>query len=129
MFSINLQSRKPIYDQLYTQVEKLISLEVLKPGDKLPTVRELACSLGINPNTASKAYQTLERDGIICTVIGKGSFISQNLSAVEQKKKLALKNIETALDDAFSAGLTSDEIQNKVKTLISDYSKRSKNND
>ena len=65
MFDIDLQSRTPIYEQLYKRVVELTVKKQLRPGDKLPSVRELAKSLGVNPNTVSKAFQNLEHDGII----------------------------------------------------------------
>ena len=65
MFDIDLQSRTPIYEQLYRRVTELVVKRQLMPGDKLPSVRELAKSLGVNPNTVSKAFQNLERDGVI----------------------------------------------------------------
>ena len=64
MFDIDLQSRTPIYEQLYRRVTELVVKRQLMPGDKLPSVRELAKSLGVNPNTVSKAFQNLERDGV-----------------------------------------------------------------
>ena len=63
MFSIDLSSRVPIFEQLYNNVVRLISLGVLAPNDKLPPVRTLATKLSVNPNTVSKAYKLLESDG------------------------------------------------------------------
>lgn len=77
MFDIDLQSRTPIYEQLYRRVTELVVKRQLMPGDKLPSVRELAKSLGVNPNTVSKAFQNLERDGVIYSLPGRGSFISE----------------------------------------------------
>ena len=81
MFDIDLQSRTPIYEQLYRRVTELVVKRQLAPGDKLPSVRELAKSLGVNPNTVSKAFQSLERDGVIYSLPGRGSFISEKRSA------------------------------------------------
>jgi len=65
MFDIDLQSRIPIYEQLYKKIVELIMKKELNSNDKLPSVRELAKELGVNPNTVSKAFQMLERDKII----------------------------------------------------------------
>ena len=117
MFSINLQSRQPISDQLYSRINQLISLGILKPGEQLPTVRSLACKLGINPNTVSKAYKTLEHDGILFTVVGKGSFIREDVNVSAQKKAVALEQLERALAQAFQDGVTVDDIDTVVKRI------------
>ena len=73
LFHVNPSSGVPIYLQLETQVKNAISAGALKPDQALPSVRKLAAGLGINPNTAARAYQNLERDGVITTVPGGGS--------------------------------------------------------
>ena len=73
MFDIDLQSRIPIYEQLYKKIVELIMKKELNSNDKLPSVRELAKELGVNPNTVSKAFQMLERDKIIYSLAGRGS--------------------------------------------------------
>ncbi len=75
MFLINLQGKETIYEQIKAQIIKFINAGVLKPNDKLPSVRELASDLGINPNTVQKAYQELEQAGYIYSVFKKGSFV------------------------------------------------------
>ncbi|MCR8845217.1 GntR family transcriptional regulator [Paenibacillus sp. SC116] len=74
---IQLQQRgsSPIYEQIVEQMKELIAKDVLKAGDKVPSVRELSSTLLINPNTVSKAYQELERQGVIQTIRGKGTFV------------------------------------------------------
>ncbi len=76
MFLINLQGKETIYEQIKQQIIKFINAGVLKVGDKLPSVRELASDLGVNPNTVLKAYQELENDGYIYTLNKKGNFVS-----------------------------------------------------
>lgn len=111
MFDIDLQSRIPIYEQLYKRVVEMTVKKQLSPGDKLPSVRELAKSLGVNPNTVSKAFQSLERDGIIYSLAGRGSFISEsNGNAIKENARADFK---TAVKDALSAGLTAEDM-NKI---------------
>jgi GntR family transcriptional regulator len=74
--SLNPDSRVPIYRQIEDQVRYAIALGKLKPGDQLPTVRALAVDLSVNPNTVIKAYTELERDGVITTEQGTGTFVS-----------------------------------------------------
>ena len=77
MYDIDLQSRTPIYEQLYKKIVELAMKQILKPNEQIPSVRILAKDLGVNPNTVSKAYQQLEHDGIIYSLTGRGSFIAQ----------------------------------------------------
>ncbi len=110
MFSLDLTSRTPIYEQLYNNVVRLISAGVLKPNDKLPPVRTLACELSVNPNTVSKAYKLLEQDGYICSAVGKGSFISPDLNALSAEKQLASEKLKAALKEAQRVGISREEI-------------------
>lgn len=110
MFSLDLTSRTPIYEQLYNNVVRLISAGVLKPNDKLPPVRTLACELSVNPNTVSKAYKLLEQDGYICSAVGKGSFISPDLNALSAEKRLASEKLKAALKEAQRVGISREEI-------------------
>ena len=77
MFKLDTQSRTPIYEQLKAQITELVVIGALEPGSQLPSVRSLARDLGVNPNTVQKAYQDLERDQVIYSVSGKGSFFEQ----------------------------------------------------
>lgn len=76
MFQLDLKSRKSIYEQVIDSFKEEIVSGVLKPGDKLPSVRDLSKQLTINPNTVQKAYRELERCGFCYTVSGLGTFVS-----------------------------------------------------
>lgn len=118
MFDIDLQSRTPIYEQLYKRVVELTVKKQLRPNDKLPSVRELAKELGVNPNTVSKAFQNLERDGIIYSLAGRGSFISdKNGDIIKQN---AADSFKTAAKEAMTAGLSSDEMTDIVNKVFQD---------
>lgn len=82
---------KPIYEQVIFNIKKQILQGILSPGEQIPSVRALAQSLGINPNTIAKAYKDLEAQEVIVTVKGRGSFVNQvpsndELSLQEEKK-------------------------------------------
>ena len=77
MFTIDARSDKPIYEQIIDNIKELSIKGILKTGDKLPSIRELAGLLTINPNTVSRAYQELERQKIIETLRGKGTYMSK----------------------------------------------------
>jgi len=84
-FLINLQGKDSIYEQIKGQIEKFITSGIMKPDEKLPSVRYLANDLGVNPNTVMKAYQELEKNGYIYTVNKKGVFVSKDI----KKHKIA----------------------------------------
>lgn len=88
MFQINPSSGKPIYEQIMVQVKEAILKGYLKQGDSLPSVRKLAMSLSVTPNTVAKAYQILEREKVIVTIRGKGAFVSENISYEMNQDKL-----------------------------------------
>lgn len=77
MVLINKGSSKPYYEQLVLGIKEDILHGVLKPGDQLPSVREMAKQLLMNPNTVSKAYKVLETEQVLVTVKGKGTFVKQ----------------------------------------------------
>ena len=101
MIVIDYQSRTPIYEQIVLEIERYIVLGVYKPKQQIESIRELATSLGINPNTVKKAYDELERRGTIITISTKGTFIS------EDTKKLLKNKIEEKIQN----------IQNEIKEL------------
>lgn len=112
MYNIDLQSRTPIYEQLYKKVVELILRNELKPNDKLPSVRELAKELGVNPNTVSKAFQLLERDKVIYSLAGRGSFVS-NVST-DSVKESALEDFDRAVAEALNVGITKKELTDRI---------------
>lgn len=108
MIELNYRDALPIYEQIVRSVCEQIDAGILRAGDKLPSVRELAGTLAINPNTIQRAYQELERRGRIASVSGKGSFVCGEMQSDRRKTLLA------ALDEAVSAllalGLTREAI-------------------
>ena len=101
-FKIDNASSRAVYQQIIDQVKRDMALGRLKAGDKLPTVRELAGDLVLNPNTIGKAYRQLEREGIIVTKPGTGAFMAElgsNLSGAV-RKKLICGQLELAVVEA-----------------------------
>lgn len=91
MICIDYKSRKPIYEQLIDNIKSLVVSGMLKRDDQLPSVRQLAQELAINPNTIQKAYSELEREGVIYSLKGRGSFIGSSLHelrSVQQRELL-----------------------------------------
>ena len=89
MVHLDYRDARPIYVQIIDGFKEQITAGILRPGDKLPSVRELASGLAINPNTIQRAYRQLEMEGWIATVPGKGCFVcSDERLAEEEKRKL-----------------------------------------
>ena len=86
MFDIDLRSRDPIYQQLVDKFKQLIMNHILEPDEKLPSVRQLAEELTVNPNTIQKAYRQLEQENFIYSVKGRGSFVQILESHVTNEK-------------------------------------------
>ncbi len=99
----------------------LILNGTLAENDQLPSVRLLAKSAGVNPNTVSKAYQELERNGVIYSVPGRGSFVSaQNFD--EFRKKIML-DFDSTVNEAFERGLSPDDLKARIDSLFIAYRK------
>lgn len=86
---------------------------IIKPGDKLPSVRELATIIIANPNTVSKAYKELEREGIIETLRGRGTYISENAKVTLDEGKIAMikEQLKQLIIDAHYAGIDTKKLQ------------------
>jgi len=110
------RSNTPIWEQIVHNVKELILKGMLEPNDKLPSVRELASSLVINPNTVSKAYQELERQGIIETLRGKGTFVSQSITPAQDERKIAMveKQFHQLLLEASYLGISKEKIHDWI---------------
>lgn len=119
MLTVNFSSRTPVYQQLYDDVIRLVSLGVLKSDTKLPPVRILATELGINPNTVQKAYKMLEKDGYIYSTVGRGSFVSNKLDQNQTEKIQAKNDLKESIDKAYKKGITKDEMIELVDEITS----------
>lgn len=119
MLTVNFSSRTPVYQQLYDDVIRLVSLGVLKSDTKLPPVRILATELGINPNTVQKAYKMLEKDGYIYSKVGRGSFVSNKLDQNQAEKIQAKNDLKESIDKAYKKGITKDEMIELVDEITS----------
>ena len=119
MLTVNFSSRTPVYQQLYDDVIRLVSLGVLKSDTKLPPVRILATELGINPNTVQKAYKMLEKDGYIYSTVGRGSFVSNKLDQNQAEKIQAKNDLKESIDKAYKKGITKEEMIELVDEITS----------
>ena len=112
VFSIDAKSGVPLYRQIIEQVKFAIARGDLEPGNQLPTVRQLAVDISINPNTVIRAYRELELEGLLATQQGSGTFVSDNqpeIDAVERQRMLD-QIITELLARASGYGLTLNEV-------------------
>lgn len=116
MINLDYKSRLPIYEQIANEIERYVALQILKPKDQMPSIRELASQLGINPNTVKKAYDYLESKKVIVTISTKGTFISDNIDTVIAKKKNnLLLEIEERIAELEKLGFSKKEIINSLE--------------
>lgn len=120
MFNIDQRSSTPIYQQLVQEIKEAILRGALQPGDKLPSVRDLASRLTINPNTIQKSYQELERQKVIETLRGKGTFVCLDYQAREDEEKMRelKENLRKTLVEAHYLGLDQERIVKLVRQLM-----------
>ncbi|SHJ69916.1 transcriptional regulator, GntR family [Clostridium amylolyticum] len=112
MITIDARSSSPIYEQIVQGMKENILKGILLPGDKLPSVRELASMIMTNPNTVSKAYGELERQKVIETIRGKGTFVSQSYRPrIEEDRMNKLKeDLKKIILEAYYMGVDKEKI-------------------
>ncbi|MBQ7565834.1 MAG: GntR family transcriptional regulator [Oscillospiraceae bacterium] len=115
MFSINYRDPRPIYEQIKSALRRQMTEGELPPGSRLPSVRELAAELAVNPNTIQRAYRELEADGLLCSVPGKGNFVADDFRADAD----AIRDLLTELDETVAklrdAGLCTEDICARIQ--------------
>lgn len=117
MISLNYRDPRPIYEQLEEKLRRLILSGAIAEGERLPSVRELASQLAINPNTIQRAYRELEQAGFIYSVPGKGSFAGK-LSGVDDSRRRELREKLTAIwTELLQLGEDPQELQALLKEV------------
>jgi Predicted transcriptional regulators len=117
MIVIDYKDRRPIYEQVEERFAELILKGGLMPQEQLPSVRNLAIELSINPNTIQRAYMELERKGFIYTVKGRGSFIADTEHLLDIKKNDLLQSIGLMLREAKEIGIGKEQAIKKVEEV------------
>ena len=115
LINLDYQSRVPIYEQIVGNIEKYVALGILKEKEQIPSIREMASSIGVNPNTVKKSYDILEARGIIRTISTKGTFISENTKKTTQDKiNKEINHIKEEINELTKLGITFEEIINRI---------------
>ena len=119
MLHLDYRDVRPLYAQLTDKIRQQISGGVLVQGDKLPSVRELAVELSINPNTIQRAYSQLEKTGVIYSVKGKGNFVAADPKRLrEEKMEQILQEMEKLLRQALALGVGGERMENWLHSLL-----------
>ena len=115
MIQLNYRDPRPIYEQVKDGIRKLAYSGVLGPDDKLPSVREMATKLAINPNTISRAYKELEQEGFIYTVTGRGTFINQEFDLNDSRKQELWQQFDKTVKELMGISVSVDEMIERLK--------------
>jgi len=118
MIILDYRDSRPIYEQVVEKFKMLILKGALAQDEKMPSVRNLAMELSINPNTIQRAYATLESQGYIYTVKGKGNFVSDKASLIKDYQKEISSQLNEICKQAASAGMDREEFMALVKESV-----------
>ena len=115
MIRLNYRDARPIYEQVKDGLRHLVVTGALQAGDRLPSVRALASSLAINPNTIQRAYEALEREGYLYTVAGKGSFAAPQADVNADRRARLLEQFDASAAELLFLGLTAGELAARLQ--------------
>ena len=119
---VNNKADTPVFQQIVQEVKAAIARGACREGDMLPSVRQLAATLLVNPNTVAKAYRDLEREGVVDSRRGHGVFVAAGAEAHcrADRRQAVLEKLADALADARSAGMTTSQIRAAVRQVLAD---------
>ena len=117
MIELNYRDAKPIYEQVMEGIRKLVVTDSLTVGEKLPSVREMASKMAINPNTISRAYKELEAEGYIYTISGKGTFVAEKKDVKEHRTKDLLEKFDEVTGELIYLSVPTEELQERITTI------------
>ena len=117
MIQLNYRDPRPIYEQVKDGIRKLAYSGMIGPDEKLPSVRELASKLAINPNTISKAYKELEQEGFIYTLTGRGTFINQDFDLNDRRKTELFQQFDKVVKELFESSVETEELKARIDDL------------
>lgn len=115
MIGLNYRDSHPIYEQIKDNYKRLISSGGIAPDEKLPSVRELASQLAINPNTIQRAYRELESEGFIYTIPGKGSFAGKPAEVNSGKISQLLSDFDKLVTELILLGVSRESLTQRIQ--------------
>ena len=117
MLNLDYRDARPIYEQVKDGLRRLMVTGVIQEGEKLPSVRTMAGTLAINPNTIQRAYEALEAEGYVYSVPGKGSFAAPNTGVDEGRKQELLHTFDQTAGELLFLGVSGQELWARVRAL------------
>lgn len=117
MIYIDYKDRRPIYEQIVERFQMLIIKGVLEADSQMPSVRELATTLAVNPNTVQKAYAILEQNGFIYPVRGRGNFVTGGERLLEEKQQAHLKEFQKSIRQARELNIPKEMLWEAVRQV------------
>ena len=117
MLHLDYRDARPIYEQVKDGLRRLMVTGVIREGEKLPSVRAMAGSLAINPNTIQRAYEALEAEGYVHSVPGKGSFAAPNTGVDAARRQELLMAFDKTAAELLYLGLTAEELAARITAL------------
>ena len=124
MLVIDKFSRKPIYEQIVEGIERDIVMGILREREQLPSIRELSSILGVNPNTIQKAFQELDRNGIIVSGQGRGCFVADHAAErIKEKLSSRITEIEAIAAELARAGIEEEKLLEAIRRAYHDIRK------
>jgi len=115
MLALNIRDARPIYEQIRDGLRQLVVSGAISPGDQLPSVRSLAASLAINPNTIQRAYEALEGEGYLTSQPGKGSFAARGSQVALRRREELLQHFDETARELLFLGMTADQLAQRVR--------------
>lgn len=110
MITVNYRDARPVYEQIMDGLRRMIISGVLAPDERLPSVRELAAQLAINPNTIQRAYRELEQSGYIYSVAGKGNFAGRRQEVDVGRRETLLRTLRETARELRYLGVSQEEL-------------------
>ncbi len=114
MLNLDYRDARPIYEQVKDGLRRLMISGAIREGEKLPSVRALASSLAINPNTIQRAYEALEAEGYVYSVPGKGSFAAACSEVDNRRTESLLKQFDSAVNELLFLGVSEEELIRRI---------------
>lgn len=120
MIQLNYRDAKPIYEQIKEGLRRLVMTNAIVADEKLPSVRELAANLAINPNTIGRAYRELENEGYVYTVAGKGTFAAPHTQRKSIREEELLQEFDSVVMELLYMSVKTEQLNERMQLLRED---------
>lgn len=119
MIQLDYNDPRPLYEQIKDSIRRLVMKQVLKPHDQIPSVRDLASGLTVNPNTIQKALRDLEGEGYIYSIRGKGNYVAElNEQLKVQQERQLFQKLDALVEEMADAGIDPGKIYQRIETSV-----------